>query len=379
VIHYGHQFITQEDISSVVEVLNSDFITQGPKIENFEKDIANFVNVKHVIAMNSATSALHVACLSLGLGDGDFLWTSTNTFVASSNSALMCGANVDFVDIDPKTFNMCLTSLEEKLIQAKIDGSLPKVLMVVHFGGLPVEMKKIKELSNRYNFKIIEDASHAVGASYMGGKVGNCEYSDITVFSFHPVKIITTAEGGCLLTNDDLICHNAKLLRSHGIERNNINKQKEEPWLYQQEKLGFNYRMTDLQAALGISQLKKISQFINKRQELLILYKERLKNYPISFQEHTPNCDSSNHLLPILFESNKTRLSVFQQMRKDQIMVNIHYIPVHTQPFYKKLGFKIGAFPKAEEYYKRTLSLPMHPGLKESDIDYIVGSLEKNF
>ena len=332
-IPYGKQNINQEDIDHVVSVLKSDFITQGPAIKKFEQDIENYTGAKYSSAVNSATSALHISCLALGVKQGDIVWTSPNSFVASSNSALYCGAKVDFIDIDPKTYNICPLILAEKLQRAKKLNILPKVIIAVHFAGQSCDMQEIKNLSEKYNFKIIEDASHAVGGSYQNNKIGYCKFSDITVFSFHPVKIITTGEGGIALTNNKEIYKKLLLFRSHGITRDKeqlINQ--DGPWFYEQQELGFNYRMTDIQAALGSSQLKRVDKFIKKRHQIAERYNQALKNLPINIPYQAIEQISAFHLYVITLRDEKHRTELFNYLRKNGILVNIHYIPIHTQP-----------------------------------------------
>jgi UDP-4-amino-4,6-dideoxy-N-acetyl-beta-L-altrosamine transaminase len=369
-IPYGRQDINQADIQAVVDVLNSDFLTQGPAVPAFEKTVTDYCDANYGVAVNSATSALHIACLALGLGQGDWLWTSPNTFVASANCGLYCGAQVDFVDIDPKTYNLCADKLEQKLIQAEKQGKLPKIFIPVHFAGQSCDMRRIYQLSQQYGFKIIEDASHAIGGKYLGQPIGGCRYSDITVFSFHPVKIITTAEGGLAATNQPELAEKMQLLRSHGITRdqNHMTKPSEGGWYYQQIDLGFNYRMTELQAALGVSQMQRLDEFVVKRHQLAQHYDETLMELPIVKPYQHPDNYSALHLYPILLELDKiskTHTEVFQALRDYGLGVNLHYIPVHTQPYYQRLGFKAGDFPEAESYYQRAISIPMFYGLAD--------------
>ena len=373
-ISYGRQNITAADIEAVVSVLQSDFLTQGPMVPQFENAIADWCSVDHCVAVNSATSALHIACLALGLGVGDMLWTSPNTFVASANCGLYCGANIDFVDIDPQTYNVCAVALEEKLIKAEKAGSLPKVVIPVHFAGRPAPMREIRDLSNRYGFKILEDASHAIGAEYENSKVGSCEYSDITVFSFHPVKIITTAEGGAATTNDPDIASRMELLRSHGITRNKalMTNRGLPDWHYEQIDLGFNYRMTDIQAALGISQLSMLEQNIAARARLSQRYDRLLREFDLDAPTPVETGTSSIHLYPIKLRTSEQRLILFMHLRARNIGVTVHYIPVHTQPVYRELGFSPGDFPEAEKYYSRALSLPIYPTLTDEQQDEVV-------
>ncbi len=376
-IPYGRQEITQADIDSVVEVLRSDFITQGPCIPRFEKALADYCHVQYAVAMNSATSALHLACRALDLGVGDWLWTSPITFVASANCGLYCGAKVDFVDIDPDTYNLSANALETKLLQAEKDGVLPKVLVAVHLSGQPCEMEKIHALGQSYGFHIIEDASHAVGGRYQNESIGNCHYSDITVFSFHPVKIITTAEGGMALTNRDDLAAKMKLLRSHGITRDSslMSHESDGPWYYQQIDLGFNYRMTELQAALGLSQLDRLDRYVGRRHELAGRYDQFFSELPVEVPWQHPDSYSALHLYIIrlkLDRINKSHREVFESLRKQGVGVNLHYVPIHMQPYYQRMGFKVGDFPEAERYYAEAISLPMFPLLTEEQQDLVV-------
>jgi UDP-4-amino-4,6-dideoxy-N-acetyl-beta-L-altrosamine transaminase len=380
-IPYGRQEITQQDIDSVVEVLKSDFLTQGPKVPLFEKTVANYCTANHAVAVNSATSALHLACLALGLGDGDYLWTSPNTFVASANCGLYCGAKIDFVDIDSQTYNMCVDKLEQKLIQAKADNKLPKIVIPVHFAGQSCDMQRIHQLSQTFGFKIIEDASHAIGGKYQGKPVGGCQYSDITVFSFHPVKIITTAEGGLATTNNDHLAQKMQLFRSHGVTRdsNLMTKEADGGWYYQQVELGFNYRMTELQAALGISQMQRLDQFVEERQALQKRYHDLLKDLPLVVPFQFEDSYSALHLYPILIDLDKvgkTHREIFDALRENNIGVNLHYIPVHTQPYYQNMGFKHGDFPNAENYYSRAISIPLFHNMTMDQQDEVVNVLK---
>ena len=376
-IPYGRQDITQVDIDAVLEVLQSDFLTQGPQVPAFETAVAQYCGAGHALAVNSATSALHIACLALGLGPGDRLWTSPITFVASANCALYCGAEVDFVDIDPRTYNLCPQALERKLIKAEAQGGLPKVVVPVHLCGQPCDMRRIHELAQRFGFKIIEDASHAIGGRYQGQPIGNCRYSDITVFSFHPVKIITTAEGGMALTNDANLAERMALLRSHGITRDpaQMTHEADGPWYYQQIELGFNYRMTELQAALGLSQLRRLEQYVARRHELARRYDKLLANLPLITPWQHPDSYSGLHLYVIRLRLDRisiTHRQVFESLREQGIGVNLHYIPVHTQPYYQRMGFKLGYFPEAERYYAEAISLPMFQGMSEKQQDEVV-------
>jgi len=380
-IPYGRQDINQQDIDAVIDVLQSDYLTQGPQVPLFEKSINEIVKVDHSVAVNSATSALHIACLALGVDKGDWVWTSAVTFVASANCALYCGADIDFVDIDPTTYNLSISALEKKLKQAALKGNLPKVIIPVHLAGQSCDMQKIHQLSLQYGFKIIEDASHAIGATYQDMPVGNCKFSDITVFSFHPVKIVTTAEGGIATTNSSELAQKMQLLRSHGITRDEslMTEESHGDWYYQQLCLGFNYRMSELHAALGISQLKRLHEFVEKRTIRADLYTKKLAKLPITLPYQSESTQSSWHLYIIrlqLDKINKTHESVFNALRDAGILVNLHYIPVHLQPYYQKLGFQVGDFPIAEEYYKNAISIPLFAQLSESDQDHIIQTLE---
>ena len=380
-IPYGRQDISQQDIDAVVEVLRSDFLTQGPKVPAFEQSIIDACGAQYAVAVNSATSALHIACLALGLGKGDWLWTTPNTFVASANCGLYCGAQIDFVDIDSRTYNLSVKALEEKLIIAEKEDKLPKVVIPVHFSGQPCDMAAIHALSKKYGFKIIEDASHAIGGKYKGEPIGNCRYSDITVFSFHPVKIVTTAEGGMAVTNDPKLAEQLNLLRSHGITRDEslMTKPADGPWYYQQIELGYNYRMTDMQAALGVSQMQRLNKYVTKRHELAERYNEMLKDLPITLPWQSEDSYSGLHLYVIrlqLDKISKTHLEVFNGMREAGILVNLHYIPVHLQPYYQEIGFKEGQFPEAEQYYKEAISLPMFPTLSYEQQQEVVENLK---
>jgi UDP-4-amino-4,6-dideoxy-N-acetyl-beta-L-altrosamine transaminase len=378
-IPYGRQDITQADINAVVEVLQSDFLTQGPQIQKFEKAISKYCNAKHAIAVNSATSALHLACLSLGLKKGDWLWTTTITFVASANCGLYCGAKVDFVDIDPATYNLCPKSLENKLIKAKELGKLPKVVVPVHLCGQSCDMKAIHALSKEYGFKIIEDASHAIGGKYLNESIGNCKYSDITVFSFHPVKIITTGEGGMVLTNNSKLAKHMSLLSSHGITRDpsQMTHEADGEWYYQQVDLGFNYRMTDMQAALGLSQLERLDGYVSRRHEFATRYNELLKDLPLVTPYQHNDRYSAFHLYIIRLKNRNKHKQVFEYLRKSGIGVNLHYIPVHTQPYYQQTGVKFTDLKQAEQYYKDAISLPLYPTMTVQQQDVVISSLRK--
>lgn len=370
-IPYGRQDIQEEDLSAVLEVLQSDFLTQGPAVPQFEQVVARHCEAKHAVAVNSATSALHIALLALGVGPGDIVWTSPNTFVASSNAALYCGAEIDFVDIDAKTYNMSVSALDQKLGIADKAGRLPKVVIPVHLAGQSCDMRGIHDLAQRYGFMILEDASHAIGGEYLRKPVGNCAYSDITVFSFHPVKIITTAEGGMALTNNHELAEKMLLYRSHGITRDPtlMDREPEGPWYYQQITLGYNYRLTDLQAALGISQMNRLRNYIEKRHTIADRYNRELANLPLTLPFQSKNSRSAYHLYIISLQLEAirplTHAQVFESLRDRGILVNLHYIPVHTQPYYKAMGFKWGDFPNAEAYYSSAISIPMYPKLTE--------------
>lgn len=381
-IPYGRQDINQADLQAVMEVLQSLWLTQGPTIKRFEEAVANYCGAKYAVAVNSATSALHISCLAAGLRPGDLLWTSPNTFVASANCGLYCGAEVDFVDIDPRTYNMNVNALEAKLIEAKKTGKLPKVVIPVHFAGQSCPMTKIRQLADKYNFTVIEDAAHAIGGSYQGKKVGACEFSEMAVFSFHPVKIITTGEGGMVLTNREDLYEKLIRLRTHGITRDErfMVKAQDGPWHYQQIELGYNYRMTDIQAALGLSQLQRIDQFVRRRHYLAARYDHMLKDLPVTLPWQDPDTYSAYHLYVLrlhLNELTKTKRQIFEELRALNILVNVHYIPVYTQPYYKRLGFKAGDFPEAEQYYRETLTIPLYYGLSDEDQEYVVEKLRE--
>ena len=381
-IPYGKQDIRQHDIDAVIEVLQSDFLTQGPRVPAFEQAVAKKVGAQHALAVNSATSALHIACLALELGPGDMLWTTPVTFVASANCGLYCGADVDFVDIDPETYNISVDALKAKLEQAAAQSRLPKVLVVVHLCGQPCEMAAIKALADQYGVKVIEDASHAIGGKYRGEYIGNGRYGEITVFSFHPVKIITTAEGGMALTNSKALADKMDLLRSHGITRDSekMTHASHGPWYYQQIDLGFNYRMTELQAALGLSQLERLDEYVAQRHELAKRYDELLEHLPITCHKLHADSYSGLHMYVIRLKINELSVNhkqVFESLRAQGIGVNLHYIPVHTQPYYQQLGFKPDDFPEAMNYYREAISLPMYPNLSEIEQMEIVSALEK--
>ncbi|MCG8273058.1 UDP-4-amino-4,6-dideoxy-N-acetyl-beta-L-altrosamine transaminase [Aquamicrobium sp. NLF2-7] len=381
-IRYGQQDIVQDDIDAVIRVLKSVNLTQGPNIPQFEQAVQAHAGARHAVAVNSATSALHIACLALDLGPGDWLWTTPNTFVASANCALYCGAQVDFVDIDSRTYNLCPQALEEKLVQAEKDGRLPKIVVPVHLSGQPCDMAAIHALGQKYGFRIIEDASHAIGGRYKGEPIGNCRYSDITVFSFHPVKIITTAEGGMALTNDDELATRLGLLRSHGITRDPalMTQGMDGPWYYQQVTLGYNYRMTDIQAALGVSQINRMPEYVLRRHEIAARYDRLMADMPLTLPWQHPDSYSAWHLYVIRLRLDRiraTHLEVFEAFRARDIMVNLHYIPVHTQPHYQKMGFRPGDYPQAEQYYRESISIPMHPTLTDAEQDFVIEVLRE--
>jgi len=381
-IPYGRQDVTQQDINAVIEVLKSDFITQGPVVPQFEQKVCNYTGAKFATAVNSATSALHLSCLSLNLGYGDWVWTSPITFVASANCGLYCGAKVDFVDIDPNTYNMSIDALTRKLEKAKLSETLPKIVIPVHFSGQPCDMLSIYNLSKRYGFHIIEDASHAVGAKYKDGHVGNCSYSDITVFSFHPVKMITTGEGGMALTNNKTLSKKINILRSHGItkDKHEMSNVYNGLWYYEQIELGFNYRMTDIQAALGFSQLDRLDYYVEKRNLLAENYNQLLSKMPVTLPTQIVNANSSMHLYVVTLNFDKIKKSyqeVFNSMRDDGVGVMLHYIPIHLQPYYQSMGFSYGDFPESEIYYAKAITLPLFPTMSEDQQKQVILALEK--
>ncbi len=380
-IPYGRQDIDEADIEAVVEVLRSDFLTQGPRVPQFEQAVAAYCGASHALAVNSATSALHLACLALGLGPGDSLWTSPNTFVASANCGRYCGAEVDFVDIDPLSYNLDPIVLENKLAEAERRERLPKVLVVVHFAGQSCDMQAIAALAQRYGFRIIEDASHALGGEYRGQPVGSCRYSDITVFSFHPVKMITSAEGGMALTNDPELHRRMARLRSHGVVREAEHMDSPPPgdWYYQQQELGYNYRMNELQAALGLSQLSRLADFVARRRQQARRYQQALADLPLVLPQEATWQRSSWHLyvVRVLPEAALGRKALYDALRARGIGVQVHYIPVHTQPYYRRLGFRAGQFPHAEAYYRQTLSLPLYPGMNPESQDRVIQVLRE--
>jgi UDP-4-amino-4,6-dideoxy-N-acetyl-beta-L-altrosamine transaminase len=381
VIPYSRQDISEVDIQAVVDVLKSDFLTQGPVVPLFEKTVADYCGATHAVATNSATSSLHIACLSLGLGIGDWLWTSPLTFVASANCALYCGAKVDFVDIDPRTYNLSPIALENKLQKAEKAGCLPKIVIPVHLCGQPCDMEAISKLAKRYGFKIIEDASHAIGGMYQKQPIGSSTYSEITIFSFHPVKIITTGEGGMALTNNAELASKMRLLRSHGVTRDPdlMTHEADGSWYYQQVELGFNYRMTELQAALGNSQMTRLDEYVDRRNYLAQKYDVFLQTLPVISPWQDKANYSARHLYVIrlkLDQIDKTHLEVFESLLEQGIGVNLHYIPVHTQPYYKKMGFKEGDFPNAESYYQEAISLPLFPKLSDEEQGKVITALK---
>ena len=381
-IPYGRQNINQDDIKAVTDVLKSDFLTQGPKVPIFEKKVAEKVGAKYSVALNSATSALHVACMALGLGPGDWLWTSPITFVASANCGIYCGARVDFVDIDPDTYNISIPALKKKLNKAREENKLPKVVVPVHLAGVPCDMEQINILSKEFGFRVIEDASHAIGGKYNKQYIGNCRFSDITVFSFHPVKIITTAEGGMATTNNKEFADSMSLHKTHGITKDpsRMENGSEGPWYYEQVELGYNYRMTDIQAALGISQLSRLDEYIAKRASLAKRYNDKLLHLPIKLPKEPDYSISAHHLYIIrlkLDKVTKTRVAIFNELLERKVGVSLHYIPVYSHPYYRALGFQKSNFPEAEAYYSECLSLPLHPQLSDEEHDYVIETLNE--
>lgn len=377
-IPYGRQWISEEDIEAVVEVLHSDFLTQGPSIDIFERAVADYCAAKHAVAVSNGTAALHLACMALGLGSEGLLWTTPITFVASANCARYIGADVDFVDIHPQTLNMDVDALAHKLKEAEAKGRIPDVVVPVHFGGASCDMKGIRALSEQYGFKVIEDASHAIGGNYLDGKVGDCRYSDATVFSFHPVKVVTTAEGGMIMTSDHAVAERVRLLRTHGITRDPslMSGPAEGAWYYQQIELGFNYRMTDLQAALGVSQLRRVDQFVSMRNDIAAEYREAFSALPIQCQSIPDDVYSAYHLFVVQLEA-VDRGVAFDALRESGLGVNVHYIPVHLQPYYRKLGFSVGDYPVAEEYYRKAVSLPLYPRMSVDDVRTVISATSR--
>jgi len=381
-IYYGRQDINETDIQAVEEVLRSDFLTQGPAIERFEGKVAEYCGARYAVAVTNATSALHIACLAAGIGKGDLVWTTPITFTASANCARYCGADVDFVDIDADTYNMSVDALEEKLQTAKKQGRLPNLVIPVHLAGQSCDMKRMKALSEAYGFRLLEDASHAIGADYADGKVGNCAFSDMVVFSFHPVKIITTGEGGMVLTNDKMLYEKLNLYRSHGITRDAVEMSHESdgPWYYQQITLGYNYRMTDIQAALGASQMERIDAFVARRRALVARYNTALQDFPVKTPYVMEGADPSWHIYIVRIDFanvTKTRQEIFAEMAQKGVALNLHYIPVHTQPYYEALGHRPEECPNAMDYYREALTLPLYPGLTDDEQDQVVESFGK--
>ena len=380
-IPYARQSISEADIAAVIEILKSDWLTQGPTLPRFEQTVADYCGARYAVAVSSATAGLHLAALAAGLQSGDVLWTSPNTFVASANCALYCGASIDFVDIDPQTYNLDVQKLAAKLAQADAMGRLPKVVIPVHFSGQSCAMEPIAALAEKYGFQIIEDAAHAIGGSYQNQPVGNCQYSDMTVFSFHPVKIITTGEGGMVLTNRLDLYEKLIRLRTHGISRNPelLTHPDPPPWYYEQLELGYNYRMTDIQAALGISQMQRLNRFVERRRQLAQRYDELLQDLPVILPKQATDTESSWHLYVVrlrLDEIKKSHRQIFEELRANNIGVNLHYIPVHTQPYYQQLGFQWGDFPEAEKYYQEAMTLPLYYELTEAEQDRVVDALK---
>ncbi len=381
-IPYGKQSISEQDIAEVCLILRSEWITQGPAIEQFEKAVAAYCGVSYAVAVSNGTAALHLACLAGDLKPGEWLWTSPNTFVASANCGLYCDAQVDFVDIDPRTYNMSLAALEQKFKKAEKAGTLPKIVIPVHFAGQSCEMEPIYQMGQKYGVCLVEDASHALGGNYKGTPIGSCQFSDMTIFSFHPVKLITTGEGGMITTNSRELYHKLIRLRSHGITRDPqfMEEATHGPWYYQQLELGYNYRITDIQAALGYSQFQRLDTFVKRRHELVVRYNQGLKDLPLRLPWQHPDTYSAFHLYVIRLQLealSKSHRQVFEELRGAKIGVNLHYIPIHTQPYYQKLGFKQGDFPEAERYYQEAISLPLFYDLSDADQDYIIQTLKK--
>lgn len=377
-IPYGRQDIQQADIDAVTDVLTSPFLTQGPMVPRFEEGLCKVTGANHAITVNSATSALHIAYMALDLGPGDWLWTSPNTFVATANAALYCGARVDFVDIDPRTYNLCAQALADKLERAKAERRLPKIVSVVQFAGQSANMKEIARLATVYGFKVVEDASHAIGGRYGDMPVGGCDYSDICVFSFHPVKIVTTAEGGAATTQDTALATKMELFRSHGVTRRGdlMTTDDPDPWYYEQLALGYNYRMTDLHAALGVSQLSRLADYVERRHEICAIYDAEFADSALVSPYQAPGQKSALHLYPIRV-AHERRRSIFDKLRASGLGVNVHYIPVHTQPYYREIGFKKGDFPAAEHYYNEAISLPIFPAMTRTEVATVVENVKQ--
>ena len=378
-IPYGRQNISDADIAAVQEVMRSDFLTQGPAVPRFEAAVAHYCGAAHSVAVNSATSALHIACLALGVGPGDRVWTTPITFVASANCALYCGATVDFVDIDRASYNMSVEALAAKFVAAKAENRLPKVVIPVHLTGQSCDMAEIGALAREYGVAVIEDASHAIGGSYRNSPVGACRHSDITVFSFHPVKIVTTAEGGLATTQNKQLANSMSLFRSHGVTRDEalMTEPSHGPWYYQQVDLGFNYRMTEMQAALGVSQMTRLDAFVARRHEIADIYDVRLADLPLDTPTRLEDRRSALHLYVVQLHDPARHRAVFEALRAAGILVNLHYIPVHLQPYYRAMGFRVGDFPAAEAYYARAISLPIFPDMTEAQIDEVVDTIHR--
>lgn len=377
-IHYGRQLISEGDIAAVVDVLRSDLITQGPMSDRFEQVVAEYCDAQHAVAVSNGTAALHLAVMALGLTPGGLLWTSPNTFVASANCARFVGADVDFVDIDPDTYNMSVTALAQKLEAAERAGRLPNIVVPVHFAGASCDMASIRELADRYGFKVLEDAAHGIGGTYRGVPIGSCKYSDATTFSFHPVKIVTTGEGGLVLTNDGQVAQQANLLHTHGVTRDEslMRGDSDGPWYYQQVALGYNFRLTDFQAALGVSQMSRIDEFITRRNEVASVYRTAFADLPIRCQHVPADVLSAYHLFVIELEAHD-RTQIYDRLRELGVGSAVHYIPVHLQPYYRDLGFNPGDFPNAEAYYARAITLPMYPALTDEDVEFVIGAVRK--
>lgn len=377
-IPYGKHLVDEADVQSVVDVLRNQFLTQGTVVPRFEQALCDYTGARHAVAVNSATSGLHIACLAAGVSSGDVVWTVPNSFVASANCARFCGAEVDFVDIDPLTRNLAISELKSKLAEAQKNNRLPKALIVVHFAGLSCDMQQIQQLTQPFNIALIEDAAHALGGDYLGRKIGCCQFSDMTVLSFHPVKSITSAEGGAVLTNDAEMASKLTLFAKHGTTRdpNMMQGVNEGPWYYQQIELGYNYRLSDLHAALGLSQLQKLDEFIAKRRFLALRYKEKLKDLPLVLPCEESYQTSAWHLYMIELTKHN-RLSTYQDLHDKGIGVNVHYIPIHLQPYYQHLGFQQGDFPNAEHYYNHALTLPLFPSMTETEQDSVIETLQE--